>query len=243
MTACTLPPESTDLPAYTAGGLELPPAASLMADRAFTGRFWAKVVIVPLSPDECWIWTAATEEKGYGRFRCGGLMRQAHRIAYMLDRGYWPRSDRMILHSCDTPGCCNPAHLREGTAEENNAEMVAKGRNRWGKFGREYWRGGVPSENILLGGSKLSVYDVREIRRKAQESECRSQAEYEGKLHSHYQRTGRKPNERTKRKHRPAIALDRVAMVAALASEYNVSKSTIRDCVRRKTFAWVVGGG
>lgn len=203
MTTNPEPLSPDTLPAYTAGGLPLPDAADLIADTTFTARFWAKVAKSE-EPDSCWLWTAATEEKGYGRFRvCCGLMYQAHRVAYMLDRGYWPHSDRMILHSCDTPACCNPNHLREGTAADNNQETSAKGRNRWGRAGREYWREGKPSENILRGSSKLSEWDVREIRREAGEG----------------------------------IA------AATLAAKYNVSVSTIRDCVRRRTFAWVVGGG
>lgn len=187
-------------PAYTAGGLLLPSAATLRADGAFVRRFWEKVAIVPLSPDDCWLWTAATEEKGYGKFKVAGKMCQAHRVAVMLVTGQWPRSDRMILHSCDTPGCCNPAHLREGTALENNRETVMRGRHRWGIAGITYWRGTLPSERILLGNSRFSEWDVREIRRKAKAGES----------------------------------------VASLAAHYNVAKTTIRDCVAKRTFAWLI---
>lgn len=193
--------QECEAPAFTAGGLILPSATLIVADGAFTARFWAKVGQSE-SPEECWLWTGAQEEKGYGRFRVSPTIQcQAHRVAFMLTHTRWPRSDRMILHSCDNPACCNPNHLREGTAADNNQETVAKGRNRWGRAGREYWRDGKPSENILCGSSKLSEWDVREIRRRASE--------------------GEKP--------------------ADIAAQYDVSVSTVRGVVNRRTFAWVVG--
>ena len=33
----------------------------------------------------------------------------------------------MVLHSCDTKLCCNPAHLAVGTVSDNNADGHAKG--------------------------------------------------------------------------------------------------------------------
>ena len=35
-----------------------------------------------------------------------------------------------VMHSCDTPRCCNPDHLSLGTSKDNSDDMVAKGRHR-----------------------------------------------------------------------------------------------------------------
>lgn len=91
-------------------------------------RFWPKVKTT--SENGCWLWQASTNQDGYGRFLVNGKKKQAHHVAYYIWYGEWPR---YLLHSCDTPACCNPAHLREGTHQENVAECWAKGRGHKGK--------------------------------------------------------------------------------------------------------------
>jgi hypothetical protein len=89
-------------------------------------RFWCKVIKGP----GCWIWTGTTS-RGYGNFRVGsladGTRRKvlAHRYSYELVHG---RVEEMLLHSCDVPRCVNPAHLRPGTAKENAADAIERGR-------------------------------------------------------------------------------------------------------------------
>ena len=79
-------------------------------------------------PDECWPWTRGKSSDGYGRvYANGGNAIAAHRVAYEMVHGPIPAGAE-IMHSCDNPPCCNPAHLRYGSHAENMAEMSARQR-------------------------------------------------------------------------------------------------------------------
>jgi hypothetical protein len=77
--------------------------------------------------DGCWEWGASRIRDGYGRFHAEGQHYVAHRASYELYVGCIP-ADKIVLHSCDNPGCVNPAHLKLGTYADNMADKVAKGR-------------------------------------------------------------------------------------------------------------------
>ena len=97
------------------------------------GRFWSKVE--RRGRDECWPWTAGTDRYGYGKFavNINGKRRYlpAHRVVYLLEYGALPFFD--VLHTCDNPLCCNPAHLGLGTRDDNMAEMVERERSAKGE--------------------------------------------------------------------------------------------------------------
>lgn len=107
---------------------------SLPIDRAeFTDRnirrFWMKVD-KSAGPDGCWLWTARRDPDGYGKFQIGPKGRQrhmkAHRVAVAITRGH---IDLAGLHRCDNPPCCNPAHVFEGTQQDNRRDCTLKARN------------------------------------------------------------------------------------------------------------------
>lgn len=91
-------------------------------------RFWAKVDRKGGDRTQCWPWLAARAGNGYGNVRVGKHNSQAHRVAYVLERGAL-RDDHHILHGCDNPVCCNPWCGEGDTQSANMKDMVAKGRH------------------------------------------------------------------------------------------------------------------
>jgi hypothetical protein len=77
----------------------------------------------------CWLWTAGCASRGYGYFKAAGIMQYAHRVAWQLYRGLVP-DGLLVLHSCDTTLCVNPAHLFLGTHGDNTRDAFSKGRQR-----------------------------------------------------------------------------------------------------------------
>lgn len=92
-------------------------------------RFWR--LVERRGADECWLWRGASGS-GYGRFKMRGVLYSPHRIAYTLVKGPIPRDDSyhgpVVMHSCDNPGCVNPAHLSLGSMKDNVRDMIDKGR-------------------------------------------------------------------------------------------------------------------
>lgn len=81
-------------------------------------------------PRSCWPWVGARRGDGYGAFGVGGRQIGTHRFAW--ERAHGPIQNGLwVLHRCDNPLCCNPAHLFLGTPLDNNEDMVSKGRANW----------------------------------------------------------------------------------------------------------------
>ena len=90
-------------------------------------RFWEKVD--RRGPDECWEWTAARMDNGYGVVGRGGRsgMLLAHRASWMIHHGPIPEG-MLVCHRCDVQPCVNPDHLFLGTQTDNLLDASRKGR-------------------------------------------------------------------------------------------------------------------
>src|SRR5215468_8453579 len=92
----------------------------------------------PVYPSTCWLWTASVNSKGLAYFVVDKKRYSAPRLVYWLTHPEWDidNTRELILHTCvdaegrhvDNRTCCNPAHMRPGTSEENMIDMMLRAR-------------------------------------------------------------------------------------------------------------------
>jgi hypothetical protein len=112
--------------------------------------FWANVE----KSDGCWRWTGKLNNKGYGRYSFNGDPWGAHRLAFALGKDTALPGVVFVCHRCDNRACVNPGHLFLGTVQDNNQDMIAKGRNR-------------APRGMANPRCKLTDQDIQEIRARA----------------------------------------------------------------------------
>ena len=93
--------------------------------------FWSRVDV--RGPDECWPWSRAQSQQGYGVVhiapRITGLGRHValytHRVALSLSLGRALGASDVVDHRCYNTACCNPAHL-DATTQLTNIRRSRK---------------------------------------------------------------------------------------------------------------------
>lgn len=83
-------------------------------------RFWSFVK----KTKTCWLYIGDRSGDGYGRFGIGRKQFRAHRVSWILSTGKDPGDD--VLHNCDCKPCIRPSHLKEGTHQDNMADLYRK---------------------------------------------------------------------------------------------------------------------
>ncbi|MHA7174861.1 hypothetical protein ACX80B_17535 [Arthrobacter monumenti] len=110
-------------------------------------RFWAKVIQGP-RPNDCWLWTGAIADDGYGRFWVSRESKQQalrpQRFAMEQDTGLTLTADVVLMHNCDVPICVHAtasldSHLVSATQAQNMWDRSLKGRHANGAS--FHWRG------------------------------------------------------------------------------------------------------
>lgn len=103
---------------------------------------------------ECWNWHGPRDLDQYGITYINGRNYRANRFIYWLVNGTLQNENcNQVLHKCDNPPCVRPEHLFLGSAADNVADALTKGRN-----------AGPAGE--LNGQAVLNVEQVTEIRKR-----------------------------------------------------------------------------
>jgi len=110
-------------------------AAPLKLDLQQLHRFMAKIekAVIREEFGECWVWTGATTDKGYGKFYLGKRedgkkdTRLAHRVSFEHFNQEVIRPGFIVDHECSHKSCVRPAHLKQ-VSNVRNLQLASQRR-------------------------------------------------------------------------------------------------------------------
>lgn len=96
-----------------------------------------------VSHRECWEWSGAHHQSGYGQVWVPALkkLQSTHRVMYEIYKGNIP-AGLHIDHLCRNPKCCNPDHLEAVTPRENTIRGDAGAKAKLAGANQAYCRNG-----------------------------------------------------------------------------------------------------
>ncbi len=109
----------------TTGGYQIP-------DAEYFPRLLARIMSRTVRNEfGCLIWQglkrrSRNSRTWYGQYGFRNSTMTVHRIVIWLTQRQ-PGFREVVMHSCDNGLCCNPAHLKFGTTQENLKDAAAKG--------------------------------------------------------------------------------------------------------------------
>ena len=127
---------------------------------------WKKIITGDIK--ECWPWQGGKNKRGYGTIKIRQQPLLVHRIAWEITFGKITEG-KMVMHRCNNPSCCNPAHLKLGTDVNNQRHRSASGSYKkaikctgvyFNKKGR-CWEARVNTETLYRGKDFFEACCVR----------------------------------------------------------------------------------
>lgn len=135
----------------------------------------------------CWIWQRSCCSTGYGQLTENNRYWLAHRYAYQCYYSDLLDTD-LVRHSCHTPKCCNPKHLKKGTSRDNWLDSIDAHRRAYRKKSFGWIIGGIEyiscreaneatgiSFNTLINHTDhiSRVFDIESYRNACKISRCK----------------------------------------------------------------------
>lgn len=86
-------------------------------------EFWSQIE----KTNTCWFWIGRKDRCGYGVYSINNFSHKAHRYCYEITNNIKIGS-LIAMHTCDTPHCVNPDHIKLGTHQDNQHDKFLKNR-------------------------------------------------------------------------------------------------------------------